>query len=59
MHTIKHLKPGDEGFAEMARLVTPLHRIRKGLSQQSTIYIDADRDNSEASRKRRKETVDK
>jgi len=33
--TLKHYKPGDPEFEELCRKITPLDRIRKGLSQES------------------------
>ena len=32
---VKHIRPGDAEFEEVAKTVTPLNRIRRGYSQSS------------------------
>ena len=49
-----HLKPGDPGFEAAAAQVTPLHKIRKGFSQQRN-NITADL--AASPRRRHKENV--
>jgi hypothetical protein len=58
MNSIKIYKPGSPEFESVAAQVIPLRNIRSGLSHTTT-YIDADRDTSKASVKRRGESVDK
>lgn len=50
-------KPGDPGFEEIAGQVTPLHKIRKGLSHSKTNGITADC--SPMPKARRHESTDK
>ena len=38
----RHIRPGDPGFEELARQITPLHKIRKGFSQVKGNGITAD-----------------
>jgi len=58
MNSIKIYKPGSPEFESVAAQVVPLNKIRKGLSHTTT-YIDADRDNTPISAKRRGESIDK
>jgi hypothetical protein len=52
---VTHYKPGTPEFENIAKQITPIHRVKK-ISQCNT-YIDADRDTSQASKKCRRESV--
>lgn len=54
---VKHYKPGDEGFDEIAKQVLHVSRVRK-TSQRNT-YLDAEASTSKMAVKRRNEDVDK